>query len=122
MLDSNAIINLLNGKLDLLTYLDNFPDCEIYISPIVTIEVLAKSDIGEKEEAEARALLDSFKLVDINKDICEIAIHIRRAKELRLPYAIIAASAIAIKAIVLSDDPHLRDYKHIGYSAKAINI
>ena len=121
LLDSNAIINTLNRKLDLLAYLDTFPDCEIYINPLIKIEVLAKADMSEHEEAEARALLDSFKLAEIDNSICEIAIQIRRSKELRLPDAIIAASAIALNATVLSDDLHLLNYKCPGYAVKAIN-
>jgi predicted nucleic acid-binding protein len=58
-------------------------------------------------------------LIEIDKSICEVAIKIRRAKELRLPDALIAASAIILNATVLSNDSHLRDYKHIGYKAIA---
>ena len=31
LLDSNVIIDTLNHKLDLQAFLDDFPDCEIYI-------------------------------------------------------------------------------------------
>ena len=41
------------------------------------------------------------------------------AKELRLPDALIAASAIVLNATVLSNDSHLRDYQRPGYTARA---
>ena len=120
MLDTNVIIDTLNNDLDLLAFLETFPDCEIYINPVVAIEVLAKAGMSEDEEAAARALLDSFKWTEIDKAVCEIAIQIRRAKELRLPDALIAASAITLNATVLSNDSHLRDYQRSGYTARAI--
>ena len=119
LLDSNVIIDTLNGKLDLLAFFDDFPDCEVYINPVVGIEVLAKPGMTEEEEIEIRTLLNSFKWADIDRPTCEIAIQIRRTKELRLPDALIAASAIILNAIVLSNDPHLRDYQRHGYTARA---
>ena len=118
LLDSNVLIDTLNRRLDLLAFLDTLPDCEVYINPVVEIEVLAKDGMSEREETDARALLDSCKWAEIDKTVREITIQIRRAKELRLPDALIAASAISINATVLSNDPHLRDYQHPGYTAK----
>jgi predicted nucleic acid-binding protein len=48
------------------------------------------------------------------------AIRIRRgnAKSVLLPDALIAANAISLNATVLSDDPHLRDFKWPGYTAR----
>jgi len=122
LLDSNVLIDTLNHKLNLLAFLDNFPDCEICINLVVEIEVLAKPGMGEQEEADARALLDSLKWAEIDKGTREIAIQIRRAKELRLPDALIAASAITLNATVLSNDPHLRDYQRAGYTAQPPQI
>jgi len=118
-LDTNVIIDTLNDDLTLLAFLKTLSDCEIYINPIVAIEVLAKSDMSEDEEAAARALLDSFKWTEIDKTVCEIAVQIRRAKELRLPDALIAASAITLNATVLSNDSRLKNYQRPGYTARA---
>jgi predicted nucleic acid-binding protein len=83
----------------------------------VEIEILAKPGMEAGEEAEARAVLKHFRRVEINDAAIETAIQIRRAKDLLLPDALIAASAIALNATVLSNDPHLRDYKRGGYKA-----
>ena len=120
MLDTNVIIETLNNKLDLLLFLDTLGDCEIYLSPIVAIEVLAKPDMNKQEEAEVRSFLDFFKWAEIDKPTCETAIQIRRDRNLRLPDALIAASAIVLNATVLSNDPHLRDYQRTGYTAIAV--
>jgi predicted nucleic acid-binding protein len=119
MLDSNVIIDNLSRSLDLFAFLADFPNCEVFINPVVAIEVLAKAGMSKDDEANARALLDSFKWTEIDKAVCEIAVQIRRAKELRLPDALIAASAIILNATVLSNDSHLRDYQRSGYTARA---
>ena len=119
MLDTNVIIDNLDRSLNLFAFLTDFPNCEVYINPVVAIEVLAKAGMSEDEEAAARDLLDLFKWTEIDKAVCEIAVQIRRAKELRLPDALIAASAIVLNATVLSNDSHLRDYQRSGYSARA---
>ena len=117
MLDSNIVIDTLNHKLDLLAFLDNYPDCEVYINLIVKIEVLAKTNMSENEEFEVRAFLNLFKWFEIDRNTSEIAIQIRRTRELRLPDALIAASSISLNATVLSNDPHLRDYKRSDYKS-----
>ena len=121
LLDSNVLIDALNDKIDLLAFLDNFPDCETYINLVVEIEILSKAGMGRREEAETRMLLDSFKWAEIDKPVRETAIQIRRSKSLRLPDAVIAATAIVLGATVLSNDPHLRDYKHLGYAALPVS-
>jgi predicted nucleic acid-binding protein len=45
------------------------------------------------------------------------AIRIRRTRDLKLPDALIAASAVMLHAAVLSNDPHLRDFQWKGYQA-----
>ena len=92
MLDANVVIDTLNDDLVFSAFLADFPNCEVFINPVVAIEVLAKAGMSEDTEAAARALLDSFNWTEIDKTVCEIAVQIRRAKELRLPNALIAAS------------------------------
>jgi predicted nucleic acid-binding protein len=118
-LDSNVIIEHLNKQLDLYAFLDQFPLCEVYINLVVEIEALAKPGISADEESETRAFLSRFKWVEIDRVTREEAICIRRDKSLLLPDALIAASAIVLKATVLSNDPHLRDYQQPRYSARA---
>jgi predicted nucleic acid-binding protein len=124
ILDSNILISTLNRQLNLEAFFDGLPDCEVYINLVTEIEVLAKPGMNEKEEAEVRALLDCFLWAEIDKPTRNEAVRIRRAKDksLRLPDALIAASAVTLKATVLSNDPHLRDYQWPGYTAQPCEL
>jgi predicted nucleic acid-binding protein len=124
LLDSNVLIDTLNHKLDLEAFLNSLPDCELYINLVTEIEVLAKPGMDAKEEAAARAFLDCFLWAEIDKPTRNEAILIRRAKHkpLRLPDALIAASSVTLKAVVLSNDSHLRDYQWPGYAAQPCGL
>jgi predicted nucleic acid-binding protein len=102
VLDSNAVIYQLNKKLDLSGILE--PDCRKYISVITEIEALAKPGMTAEEEVEAKEFLSDCSIVDISPEIKLEAIRIRRGKKLRLPDAIIAATAVCLKAPILSND------------------
>jgi predicted nucleic acid-binding protein len=122
MLDSNVLIDILNHRLDLLSFLDTLPDCELYINPIVWVETLAKPDMTREEEAEARVLLSWFLWADIDASVLDKTIFIRRAnpRTMLLPDALVAALAITLNATVLSNDPHLRDFRWEGYAALSV--
>jgi predicted nucleic acid-binding protein len=117
IVDSNILIDTLNHRLDLLAFLDTLGECEAYINLIIEVEVLSKPDMTAAEEAEARALLDCFRWADFDPAVRQEAVRIRRSKDLLLPDALIAASAIVLGATVISNDPHLRDYTRPGYAA-----
>jgi predicted nucleic acid-binding protein len=104
VLDSNSVINYLNKRLDLDAILKPCPNCEKKISVITFIETLAWPDMTPEKEREARAFLSGCTVVELAPDICEEAVKIRRAKKLRLPDSVIAATAVVLKAPILSND------------------
>lgn len=90
LFDSNIVIDALNGveagRQELRTSLD--PS----ISIISWIEVLAGCPTPEAE-AQARSLLASMAVLSLNDEIAESAVAIRRASRLKLPDAVILATA-----------------------------
>ncbi|MDR3247964.1 MAG: PIN domain-containing protein [Treponema sp.] len=117
MLDASVIIGHLNNKLDLLGFLEAQGECEVFFNLVSEIETFAKPGMSAEEENAARLTLSQFKRAEIDAATLEITIQIRRAKELLLPDALIAATAITLNTTVLSNDPHLRDYHREGYTA-----
>ncbi|GHS85141.1 motility twitching protein PilT [Campylobacterota bacterium] len=75
-----------------------------FISVIVRMELLAKPGLQPDELAKIGAFLDSVTVVPLTEDIEEEAIAIRRDAKLKLPDAIVAATAIKLGAILLTND------------------
>ena len=120
MLDSNVLIDALNGKLDIFAVVAALSPCDVFINLVVEIETLSRPGMTMEEEAHGRVLLSGFKWAEIDRTAREHAIAIRRSKKLLLPDALIAATALSLNATVLSNDPHLRDFQWQGYSARPL--
>jgi predicted nucleic acid-binding protein len=104
-LDSNAIMLHINKKIDVDEVLSAYKNCERHISVIVELEVLSRPAMTSSEEAEARAFLDKCVIEDITNDVKKTTVALRRMKQMKLPDAIIAATAIVLNAPILSYDP-----------------
>ena len=112
LLDTNILIDYLNGvnaaRLEIQHYATPL------ISPITWMEV----KVGSKTEQEdiIRRFLAGFGQIDIDQDIAELAVTIRREYKIRLPDAIIWATAKREDALLVSrnhkdypaDDPGIR--------------
>jgi predicted nucleic acid-binding protein len=121
VLDSCVIIKHLNHELDLSNFFDSQPECEKCVSVITFIEVLADPDITEDEENTARDFLSGCDFMDITPYIMEKAILVRRFKKtLRLPDAVIAATAMELNATLLSTDGHFKDFAWPGFVLQSI--
>jgi predicted nucleic acid-binding protein len=71
-----------------------------YISPITWMEVMA--GVNPEAEAPVRQFLNRFTQVDINSQVAAGAVAIRRQHRMKLPDAIIWASAQSISALLVS--------------------
>ena len=91
VLDSNIIIYLSKGLLKIEDIADR--DDDIYISVITYMEVLGYqfSDLAERKII--KEFLDNFEILYINSEIAENVILIRQQKKIKLPDAIILATA-----------------------------
>ncbi len=90
LLDSNIIIYLSKREIP-LTFLEQFD--EHYISVITYMEVLGYRFRDAKEEEFIREMLGAFHILYIDQKIADMVIQIRSEVRIRLPYAIIAATA-----------------------------
>ena len=118
MLDSSVIIGHLNHTLDLFAFFEAQGECDICVNLITEIETLAKPGMKSDEEDEARAVLDCFRRVEIDDAAIKTAVQIRRAKELLLPDAIIAATAVILNAALFSNDDHFHTLIWPGLSVR----
>lgn len=90
VVDTNILIDYLNGSSKAKHELDAFET--VYISLISWMEILIGAVEGEEESA-IREFLGRFQVHPVDAAVAERAVAIRRHNEIRLPDAIIWATA-----------------------------
>jgi len=98
LLDTNILIDYLNGVEAARKEIHRYKNP--MISPITWMEVMVGA--REDEEQIMRTFLSRFTQVDIDAGVAEIAVSIRRKHKIRLPDAIIWASAQRENALLVS--------------------
>ena len=98
LFDTNILIDYLNGFVAAKTEIGRYS--HIAISVITWVEVM----VGAKpeEEAAVRRFLSRFEHILLRASIAERAVSIRRETRMRLPDAIIRASAESEHALLVS--------------------
>lgn len=77
--------------------------------------MLGYKDITSEEENAVRYFLNESALIDINTGIKEITKQIRRNYRLKLPDAIVAATAIFLGIPLISADNHFKQFKELTF-------
>ena len=107
LLDTNAIIYFLNGKF----LLDN--EYNIFTSIISEIELLCYPKITSKEENIIKDFLNSINIINLDNYIKNETILIKKEISIKLPDAIILATAKTNNLILLTQDEGILKYN--GY-------
>jgi len=118
--DTCAVIKLLNRQYDLLTLGINIDEARLLTSVIVRMELLAKPNLPVNEERSILEFLNDLTVVPLDEAVERKAVEIRRATSTKLPDCIIAATAILLNAILLTDDDDLLRLSWPGF--QAVNI
>jgi predicted nucleic acid-binding protein len=116
VLDTNAAIYLLKCE----SVPEPIASADFAMSIITRMELLSKRDITSEDEAELRSFMDDLTLVPINEAVEAATIALRRSIKINLPNAIIAATSIALNAILLTHDAKLLSLSCPGYRARDI--
>ena len=90
LLDTNIIVYALKG----LTIVKPYFEHKCYLSIISEIELLGISEISQKELSIRQAAVDFCTLIPLSNNIKEKAIKLKQHFKVKLPDAIIAATAI----------------------------
>jgi predicted nucleic acid-binding protein len=103
ILDTNAVIYLQKGMLAA-----PLPQGAYGISIITEIELRGFQGLTDPQRGWLKAFLDSVYIIGLTEDIKERAIELRQCYRIKLPDAIIAATAIEEAAVLLTNDQQLR--------------
>jgi predicted nucleic acid-binding protein len=104
--DSCVIIDFLKGKPDAIDLDPLLAGNICFISFITKLETLGYPDIPVDEETKIHAFLPKVTMLSTNELIEAETIEVRRKTNLKLPDAIIAATAIILDAAIVTTDPH----------------
>jgi len=105
LLDSNIVIYLSQKKLSIEEVFDE--KSSYSISLVTYMEILSYSFSSKDEEQFVHKLLSFFDIIDINRDIAEEVIRLKKSRKIKLPDAIIVATALVHKAILYTNDKQL---------------
>ncbi len=99
--DTNIFINLSEGKGDVEPHLVNK---DVFISIVTEIELLGWHKISENEKIFFKALIEDCSLVELIPQIKDLTIRIKQQHRIKLPDAIVAATAIFLDIPLLTFD------------------
>jgi len=111
LLDSNIIIYISQRKVNISDIF--FDNAKYYISIITYMELLSYNFINKKEEIFILEILSSFEILNINISIANSVIKLKKSRKIKLPDAIIAATAIEYKLILITNDKQLLTIKDL---------
>jgi predicted nucleic acid-binding protein len=102
VLDTNIVIYLLEGRLA-----QPITDSQVSVSIITEIELLSWPHLDANGEAVVRDFLGSIVVIPLTTEVKEEAIRLRRRHGLKIPDAIVAASAIVAQAKLFTNDSRM---------------
>jgi hypothetical protein len=110
LLDTNFILGLLKSQPVVLeeVALRNLSIGTCAYSAITRIELLGFPDISRDEESLIRQKLERLTYLPLSRAIEDVAISLRQTRKIKLPDAMIAATALCAGIELLTLDKHLQ--------------
>ncbi|GAX35886.1 type II toxin-antitoxin system VapC family toxin [Nodularia sp. NIES-3585] len=90
------------------------PSGQYFISVITEIELLSYPSLNLEEEIQIRDLIEKITVINLESNIKELAIRFRKEYKLKLPDAIIVATAKSLNATLVTNDIKLTNLTKIN--------
>jgi hypothetical protein len=101
LIDTNIALYLLSGNKTIADIIDG---SQLYISFVTELELLGYKVITSREQNNIKLFLKECIIIDINEEIKKLTIQIKQKNQMKLPYSIIAATALFIEIPLLTAD------------------
>ncbi len=98
LFDTNILIDYLLGYNEAKLEIEQYN--EPAISIITKMEVLVGASVDDEDKI--KSFLEHFTIIPLNEEIAEIAVEIRKNKKIKLPDAVIWASAKYINSLLIT--------------------
>lgn len=102
VLDTNIALYYLGGRLTA-----PLPEGSYHVSVITEMELLSYPTLSSTEEQQIQKFLTQLLIVGIEESVKNLAIALRKQHRLKLPDAIISATAQSLDALLLTNDVKL---------------
>lgn len=109
LLDTNIVLYFLGGRL-----VNPLPSGQYFISVITEIELFSYPSLTLEEETQIIDFLNKITIIGIDSNIKNLTIAFRKQYKLRLPDAIIAATAKSLNATLFTNDVTLVNLTEIN--------
>ena len=103
VLDTNVVLYILGDQLNPR----NLPDADLIVSVITELELLSYPKLSLSGEKTIRKFLSNIEIATLSEDIKRNTIALRKSYRLKLPDAIICATALATSAPLITSDKRL---------------
>jgi predicted nucleic acid-binding protein len=109
LLDTNAVLYILNGDETLANFLF---EKELYISIITEMELLSYKNLSIDEKQAVENFLQELIVVNIDIKIKLSSIEVKKTSSMKLPDSIIAGTAMSLKLPLITSD---KQFKTVTY-------
>lgn len=111
LVDTNILLYLLKGNDTLEGILQGK---SLYVSFLTELELIGYKHITEKEERQIAQVLNECLIVPLNSSIKQHYVQIRKQYHLKLPDAIVAATALSLNLPLITSDKQFRTVKELN--------
>lgn len=116
LLDSNIVVHVLNGNLPLAVELEGR---RLYLSVVSRMELLSWPGNVKERDIWLTQFMQECQLVEMNRDVQDKAIELRKMHKLSLADAVIAATAVHLDVALLTAD---KGFKKLGSDIRVIIV
>ena len=116
LLDTNAVISIVNGNKQLIELLNSASF--IAFSIISIIEFLSYSNLTEKDKSVFQNMVEEASVINLrhtDSELIESIITIRKSYKIKLPDAIVAATALAYNCKIIYNDKELNKIEGLSF-------
>jgi predicted nucleic acid-binding protein len=111
LLDTNILLYFLNGDINVRKF---FFEYNPVISFITELEILSSPDLSDNDKLNIQHLLSEVTILTYSDKYKQVILNIRSAKKLKLPDAIIAATAITSGLPLATSDDAFKNIKSLN--------
>lgn len=119
LLDTNVVIDFLNGHPGLKDLSERLGEVEYFASVITRMELLSFGRLTAEAEKMLNNFLTNLMVITLDDKVEHAAIALRRATRLKLPDAIVAATAWAEGLVLLTSDQQMLNLKWPGLEIRS---